>query len=313
MNKKNKGKMNRTLEVQEKEISSLENSFLHPGKKGDIKNKIGLGSYVDFLDDIKDNSVDLLFLDPPYNLSKNFNGFEFKKSSVEEYTEYLDEILENINPKLSNNSTIYICGDWKTSISIFNSASKIFHVRNRITWEREKGRGAKSNWKNCSEDIWFCTKSNDYTFNVDEVKQRRNVIAPYRNQDGTTRDWSETKEGNFRDSFPSNLWKDITIPFWSMPENTIHPTQKSEKLVAKLILASTNKNDFVFDPFLGSGTTNVVAKKLNRNFFGTEINKEYCLYAQKRLELAESAKDIQGYHDGVFWDRNTLSAQKKNN
>ena len=98
-----------------------------------------------------------------------------------------------------------------------------------------------------------------------------------------------------------------------MPENTIHPTQKSEKLVAKLILASTNKNDFVFDPFLGSGTTNVVAKKLNRNFFGTEINKEYCLYAQKRLELAESAKDIQGYHDGVFWDRNTLSAQKKNN
>ena len=70
--------------------------------------------------------------------------------------------------------------------------------------------------------------------------------------------------GNFRDTHPSNLWTDISVPFWSMPENTDHPTQKAEKLIAKLVLASTNPGDFVFDPFLGSGTSSVVAKKLGK-------------------------------------------------
>jgi site-specific DNA-methyltransferase (adenine-specific) len=96
-----------------------------------------------------------------------------------------------------------------------------------------------------------------------------------------------------------------------MPENTIHPTQKPEKLLAKIILASTNEGDFVFDPFLGSGTTAVVSKKLNRKFCGVEINDYYCCLAEKRLELAEVDKSIQGYEDGVFWERNTLSERKK--
>ncbi len=86
------------------------------------------------------------------------------------------------------------------------------------------------------EDIWFLTRSpHDYTFNVDQVKQRRQVIAPYR-VDGQARDWEETANGRFRDTMPSNFWDDISIPYWSMPENTGHPTQKPEKLLAKVIL-----------------------------------------------------------------------------
>ena len=96
-----------------------------------------------------------------------------------------------------------------------------------------------------------------------------------------------------------------------MPENTDHPTQKPEKLYAKLILASSKEGDLVFDPFLGSGTSSVVAKKLGRKYCGIELNEEYCLWAEKRLLAAESDKTIQGYCDGVFWERNTLSAQKK--
>ena len=90
-----------------------------------------------------------------------------------------------------------------------------------------------------------------------------------------------------------------------MPENTDHPTQKPEKLYAKLILASSKEGDVVFDPFLGSGTASVVAKKLNRNYCGIEMNKEYCLLAEKRLEMADFDKSIQGYADGVFWERNS--------
>ncbi len=255
--------------------------------------------------------VDLLMLDPPYNLSKSFNGRKFSKRPVEDYATWLHDVVRAFQPLLKPTATIYVCGDWLTSASIFNVCSAHFIIRNRITWEREKGRGAQANWKNCSEDIWFCTCSDDYTFNVDAVKLRRKVIAPYRHDDGSPKDWTQGTDGNFRDTHPSNLWTDISVPFWSMPENTDHPTQKAEKLIAKLVLASTKPGDVVFDPFLGSGTTSVVAKKLGRRYLGIEQDEEFCLLAERRLELAESRNDIQGFADGVFWERNTLSIQQR--
>lgn len=249
--------------------------------------------------------ADLLFLDPPYNLDKRFGDNRFGKRSVEDYTAWLGGVLDALLPALKPTGTVYLCGDWFTSASIFSAASARLRVRNRITWEREKGRGAKANWKNASEDIWFCTSSDEYTFNVEAVKLRRKVIAPYRDADGEPRDWEETADGNFRDTHPSNLWTDITVPFWSMPENTDHPAQKSEKLLAKLILASTNPNDVVFDPFLGSGTTSVVARKLSRHYVGIECVEEYALLTEKRLAMAVGDATIQGYADRVFWERNT--------
>ena len=93
-----------------------------------------------------------------------------------------------------------------------------------------------------------------------------------------------------------------------MPENTPHPTQKPEKLLAKIILASSNEADVVFDPFAGAGTTGVVAKKLKRSFALVEIDEEFCLFAEKRLQLAETNPAIQGYYDSVFWERNTLKS-----
>ena len=159
------------------------------------------------------------------------------------------------------------------------------------------------------EDIWFATNSKDYTFHLDAVKTRRKVIAPYR-VDGRPKDWVESEHGNYRDTRPSNFWDDITIPFWSMAENTAHPTQKSEKLMAKIILASSSENDVVLDPFLGSGTTSVVAKKTGRHYIGIEIEPQYCVWAEQRLAMAEERPQIQGYVDGVFWDRNSLAEQK---
>jgi site-specific DNA-methyltransferase (adenine-specific) len=256
-------------------------------------------------------SVDLLILDPPYNLSKCFHQTRFYRRTVEDYTDWLTQVLATLKPLLKPTASVYICGDWFSSTSIFIAASEHFIVRNRITWEREKGRGARQNWKNASEDIWFCTLSDEYTFQPDQVKLRRRVMAPYRHQNGTPKDWQSTDQGNFRDTYASNFWSDITIPFWSMPENTDHPTQKSEKLIAKLMLASSNLGDRVLDPFVGSGTTSVVARKLGRDYLGIDLEEEYCLLTEKRLELADRYPTIQGLADGVFWERNTLAMQER--
>lgn len=249
-------------------------------------------------------TIDLLLADPPYNLTKNFGKEKFKSTTGEEYEAWLDSWLELCVPLLKPTSSVYICGDWRSSSSIQRAGSKYFKLQNRITWEREKGRGAKRNWKNAAEDIWFFTVSDNFTFNLDAVKQRRRVIAPYR-ENGKPKDWNEGDDGNFRDTHPSNLWTDLTVPFWSMPENTDHPTQKPEKLLAKIILASTNPGDLILDPFAGSGTTAVVAKKLGRDFIAIESDEEYCLLAAKRLEMVETDMSIQGFEDGVFWERNS--------
>jgi site-specific DNA-methyltransferase (adenine-specific) len=255
--------------------------------------------------------VSLLILDPPYNLTKNFNGHVFRAKEAEEYASWFQCMLLAMIPLLTPSASVYVCSDWRTSTLIFPVLDKHFHVRNRITWEREKGRGAKANWKNNTEDIWFCTLGEDYTFNVDAVKLKRKVIAPYRQEDGKPKDWEDSASGKYRLTHPSNLWSDVTIPFWSMPENTDHPTQKPEKLIAKLVLASSLPGDLVFDPFLGSGTTAVVATKLGRRFCGIELNKEYCCWALKRLQAAKSDPTIQGYSDGWFWERNSLNDQKQ--
>ncbi len=308
-----KAERNKTIDLSveegrvylEKCITISENASLN-----DIINKTINGDTFEVLDLLPHNFIDLLIVDPPYNLGKEFGTGKFKKMTDEDYYVYTETWIKKVLPLLKDNASIYVCCDWNSSMVIGQVLKKYFHIQNRITWQREKGRGALYNWKNGMEDIWFATKSKNYTFNVEDVKVRRKVIAPYKT-DGKPRDWEETVDGNFRNTFPSNFWDDISIPYWSMPENTAHPTQKPEKLLAKIILASSNKNDIIFDPFLGSGSTSVTAKKLGRNYVGIERNEQYCVWTEKRLEMADVDSSIQGYTDGVFWERNTLSEQKK--
>lgn len=277
-----------------------------------IENSTICQDLYDVLPYLPESFVDLMFIDPPYNLSKSFNGLAFKQMPVAKYARWINEWLSRLVKVLKPNASIYICGDWQSSAAIYQVAEKYFKMRNRITWEREKGRGAKHNWKNCSEDIFFCTVSSHYTFNVDKVMLRRRVLAPYTHSNGEPKDWERTdNNGGFRLTHPSNIWGDITVPYWSMPENTDHPTQKPEKLLAKIILASSNEGDLVFDPFQGVGTTSVVAKKLKRRYMGIEIDETYCCLTEKRLMMADNDSTIQGYTEGVFWERNTLACQKR--
>ena len=308
-----KADRNKTIDISVEEGKEYLERCMVLEKKAELSeilDKTILGNTLEILSLLPENSVDLLIVDPPYNLDKDFHGNKFKRTSGEIYEEYTKNWIKLVKPLLKKNATVYVCCDWLSSSQIFIVLDKYFHVQNRITWQREKGRGALTNWKNGMEDIWFATNSNKYTFNVEAVKIRRSVIAPYK-EDGKPKDWEETKEGRFRNTYPSNFWDDISIPYWSMPENTAHPTQKPEKLLAKLILASSNEGDVVLDPFLGSGSTSVTAKKLGRHYIGIEQNEQYCVWAEKRLHMAETDKTIQGYADGVFWERNTNSLQKK--
>ena len=284
----------RTIKLKEK--ASLE----------EVLNKTICQDALKALDFLPDKSIDLLIADPPYNLTKIFGKNTFKEMDFEAYKLWLDKWLSKTVRLLKDNASVYICSDWKTSIAIPEIAGKFFILQNRISWEREKGRGALNNWKNCLEDIWFFTKSKDYKFNLDAVKVQRPVIAPYRDESGKPKDWVDDGKQRYRLTSPSNVWTDISIPFWSMPENTPHPTQKPEKLIAKLILASSDAGDVVLDPFLGSGTTSVTAKKLGRNYIGIEREKEYAAIAEKRLEDAESNKNIQGFENGIFKARNFI-------
>jgi site-specific DNA-methyltransferase (adenine-specific) len=305
---------NRTITVSEKEHNSLKNRLFYPNNEKihspHIINKTICADLFSILDLLPREFVDLLIIDPPYNLDKNFNGFKFSKTNDDSYLDYLESWFPKILNTLKPNGSVYICGDWKSTFCLYKIMRDNTTIRNRIIWQREKGRGAKANWKNSTEDIWFGTKSDEYYFDVEAVKQKRKVIAPYR-ENGKPKDWEETEEGNFRLTYPSNFWDDISIPYWSMPENTDHPTQKPEKLIAKLILASCPENGIVLDPYLGSGTTSVVAKKLGRKYIGIEVNEEYCCWAEKRLELSDFDTNIQGYSNGIFWERNTLNIQMK--
>ena len=311
---KQKAPNNRTLELSAEEKVAYATDLLsvtEPQAAADVLDRTIHQDVLTVLPLLPASFVDLLIVDPPYNRQKDFNGSTFKVMAAADYQRWLATWMSQLPRLLKPTASIYMCCDWQSSNAIYQVFSEYFQVRNRITWEREKGRGAQRNWKNASEDIWFGTVSDAYTFNVEAVKLQRRVRAPYRDAGGNPKDWQATPRGNFRTTHPSNLWTDLSVPFWSMPENTDHPTQKPEKLIAKMVLASSDLGDVVFDPFLGSGTTSVVAKKLGRHYVGIEQEELYACWAQKRLALAEQDSSIQGYTDGYFWERNITAGDRE--
>jgi site-specific DNA-methyltransferase (adenine-specific) len=302
---------NKTLALDPQEQLALAQQLLRPplpASAADLVGRVACGDIVELAPQLPAAFVDLLVLDPPYNLTRAFGLVDFSARPLEDYERWFERWFARLLPALKPAASLYVCSDWRSSTVVHRVLLRHVVVRNRITWEREKGRGAKANWKSASEDIWFATVSGDYYFNVEAVKLRRQVLAPYR-EAGQPKGWEDSRDGRFRLTHPSNLWTDLTVPFWAMPENTAHPTQKPEKLVAKLLLASSREGDVVFDPFLGSGTTAAVAVKLGRKFFGVELDPYYCCLALKRAQLAREFPEIQGYAGGVFWERNTRAAQ----
>ncbi|MFT5127883.1 MAG: site-specific DNA-methyltransferase (adenine-specific) [Rhodothermales bacterium] len=299
-------KNNRSLLLSEDERCELRKGLVSldaPASICELRSRVIHQDFFDCVAHLPAESVDLLIVDPPYNLTKTFGGNIFRRMDEDAYEAFTAAWLEPLLPTLKPNASVYICADWVCSSAVHRVAHRYLKVQNRITWQREKGRGALRNWKNASEDVWFCTMGKEYYFDVESVKLKRKVIAPYREK-GKAKDWVQEDGGKFRLTHPSNLWTDITVPFWSMPENTEHPTQKSEKFMAKLILASCPEGGLVLDPFSGACSSAVAACKLGRDFIAIEQEETYACLGAKRLALANKGDEIQGYDEGVFWERN---------
>lgn len=261
---------------------------------------------------IDNGSVDMFFLDPPYYISggKNVNmdleigdrqDWDKQWSSKEDYKEWTKKYLKLAYDQLKPNGSIYVCIQWQTSNILHDALEEIgFHIQNRITWKRDKGRGSKSNWKSIHEDIFFATKTlKNYTFNINEVMVKKNVVAPYRNEDGTPKDWWVDEDGNkVRLTYPGNLWDEFCVPYWSMlevksyaktkktPQNILqkHNTQKPKDLVKKCILASSNEGDLIVDYFSGSGTTAISSEETGRNSIVFDVNKNCILMLETRIK-----------------------------
>ena len=265
---------NRTIVVTAKDRKRYRPPSFRRGWK---PNTIYVADALEALKQLPDGSVHLIFADPPYNLGKDFGN---NRDSREDYPAWTEVWIRESARVLRKGGSIYVCGTWENGAVLQTALDRHFTVRNRITWKRDKGRGAKRNWKNNMEDVWFATKGKAYTFHL--VKWRKSVIAPYR-EGGKPKDWFEEDGKRYRLTHPANIWIDLCVPFWSMPENTEHPTQKPEKLLERIIEASSNPGNLVLDPFMGSGTTAVVSKRLGRRFLGFELNPDYVRLAMKRL------------------------------
>jgi site-specific DNA-methyltransferase (adenine-specific) len=311
MTEKQRAPNNRTIVLSSEEEARMAAHCRSAGDRtaafspGELAGAVFLEDFFTLRPLLPEEWVDLLFFDPPYNLDKRYADSSFSRRDEEEYERYLAAWLDALLPMLRPAASLYLCSDWRSSATVQRALEKRFVLRNRIVWEREKGRAARNNWKNTAEDIWFATVSDDYFFDPQAVKLKRRVRAPYRRSDGSPKDWRSEESGKFRLTAPSNLWSDITVPYWSMRENTDHPAQKPEKLLAKLILASSRPGDLVLDPCAGSGSSAVTAKKLGRRYTAVEREPEYAALTRKRLELAEEDPAIQGYDRGVFWERNS--------
>lgn len=261
---------------------------------------------------VVENSVALFFCDPPYFISgKKTNdveidsgdrqGWDRQWENIEDYLAWTERWMRLMFSQLKPNGSAYVCISWEHSGKFQEILERVgFKIQNRITWKRDKGRGSRTNWKNMHEDVWFVTKhASDYVFNVDSVMVEKEVVAPYRDEEGNPKDWFETPDGRkIRMTYPGNIWNEYTVPFWSMkevrsyaktkktPENDLpkHNTQKPKDLVKRCVLASSNENDLVVDYFSGSGTTAMACKELKRKFLGFEISQLCVKMTLKRLE-----------------------------
>lgn len=260
---------------------------------------------------ITKNSVDLFFCDPPYFISGNKskdidlstgdrNDWDKQWHNKEDYYSWTKDWLKLTYDQLKDTGSIYVCTVWQHSGKIQELLEEVgYTVINRITWKRDKGRGANRNFKSMHEDIWFAVKNESkYKFYVDRIKIEKEVVAPYRDENGNPKDWFEKDGKKIRMTHPSNLWTDLTVPFWSMhevksyaktkktPENSLikHNTQKPKELVKRCIIATTDENDIVCDYFSGSGTTAIASKELNRDYIVFDVNENCIKMLEERLK-----------------------------
>lgn len=225
--------------------------------------KVILGNCFDHLAEIDDHSIDLISIDPPYEIL--FENLEWDKK-VLNWKTLTDEFYRILKP----NGNLIVFQGWSNVSETKLALEKKFNLKNWIIWDRIKGRGANTNVVSTREDILWLTKSNNYTYNkiYSNIKKKTGGLGKKNGQDCRAL---------------SNVWTDISpIVPWSK-ERVKHPTQKPIQLMERIITIFSNENDLVLDCFAGSGSTGVAAKNLNRNFIMIEKDENYHKIILERL------------------------------
>jgi len=254
--------------------------------------EIWAGDSMVWLRSLESESVDLIFADPPYNIKKaEWDTFE----SQQEYVQWSLQWIEQAARVLKPTGTIYICGFSEILADLKLPASRFFQGCRWVVWHYQNKANLGADWGRSHESILHFRKGRKFTFNVDEVR------IPYGNHTlkYPEHPQAETSQYGKGAKDKDRLWHphpqgakprdvlEIPTTCNGMHEKTPHPTQKPEELLRKIVLASSNPGDLVIDPFLGSGTTTVVAEQLKRKWKGCDISLEYLNWAANRLELVE--------------------------
>lgn len=261
--------------------------YIHPN------GELWVGDSIQWLRSLESKTVDLIFADPPYNIKKaEWDTFE----SQEQYVEWSLEWIKEASRVLKPTGTLYVCGFSEILADIKLPASRYFKGCKWLIWHYKNKANLGSDWGRSHEAILHFRKGQKFTFNIDDIR------IPY--GDHTLKypehPQAETSQYGKKNGKKSDVWQPnpkgakprdvIEIPTTcnGMHEKTPHPTQKPEELLRKLVLASSNIGDLIIDPFLGSGTSAVVAEQLKRRWQGCDISPEYCKWAAERIELVEN-------------------------
>ena len=254
--------------------------------------QIWIGDTVAWLRSIESETADLLFADPPYNIKKaEWDSFKSQEDYVKWSLSWIKEAARVLKP----NGTLYICGFSEILADIKLPALKYFKGCRWLIWHYKNKANLGSDWGRSHESILHFRKSKKFTFNIDDIRipyGNHTLKYPAHPQAETSQYGNGNNDGKLWTPNPQGAKpKDvIEIPTTcnGMNEKTPHPTQKPEELLRKIVLASSNLSDLIIDPFLGSGTTAVVAEQLYRKWKGCDISIEYSLRAAKRIELVKN-------------------------
>jgi len=246
------------------------------------RHKIMIGNSLELLDNIEDNSCRLIFADPPYNMGKEFGNNKDKWNTPEEYKNWCITWIDKCIKKLTEDGSLIIMGHPRFSSYLVPYLDTRLSYANQIVYYYTDGMPEKKNFEKRYEMILYYRKNpNKYIFNVDEV---RVPLVRYE------------KTSNPKGKNPNDVWQ-IHRVRWNSNERVslsngkiAHAAQKPVRLMRRLILALTNDNDLILDPFLGTGTTSMAAKELKRRSIGIEINPEYAKIALSRINESQELK-----------------------
>lgn len=255
----------------------------------------------EFLKTLDNESVDLIFADPPYNIKKaEWDTF----SSQKEYVEWSMEWIKEAYRVLKRTGSLYICGFSEILADLKWSASSLFQGCKWLVWFYRNKGNLGNDWGRSHESILHFRKSKDFIFNIDEVRipyNNHTLKYPARKQAETSQ-FSNGKKKTYnwvpnpKGAKPKDVLEIPTISNGAW-EKTIHKTQKPVELLRKIILSSSDSDSLILDPFGGSGTTFAVAEAYNRNWLGTELEQDYCNIIQQRLSDSEHLKRIRSAKD----------------